>query len=170
MLCWSWKNIMRKLAYRNISWMVRMLVHWFIKTINVICRLIPFKVYHELRACSLIVINFQALSNKLFVRLTHVNIRLKQLINTSICYLFEKNVIVLIFPWTMTINQLKGYHTNCPYVTFIRITIKLQWLWWHIKRRSYVVIKLFLAPISINSKTEICQDYSSLSDEYICDF
>ena len=129
-----------------------------IQTIHIILGHIPSKVYNIFWRGSSVKINLETISNELFVIFTYFHSRLKKLINRSCHYFFIQNVIIFFLPWSVSINQFKSYHSNCPYITLVWISIKFQWLRRHVKWRPNIVIKFLATSLILDCKTKISQN------------
>lgn len=147
-------SIVKSLRNWNRSWIIMMKV--LIKSINVVSCQLPIKIYNIFRCRPSIIIYLKTLSDKLLVIFTNFYIWIKKLVNRTRHYLFVQNIIVFIFPRSLTINKLKCYHTNCPYITFVWITIELKGFWWHVEWRPNIIIELLWAFIRFDCESEVC--------------
>ena len=167
-VCWCRMCVLMTLRKRYCSGMSLMGI--LIQTIHIILSQIPSEVYNIFWRGSSVKINLKTISNELFVILTHFYSRLKKLINGCCHYLFIQNVIIFFLPWSVSINQFKSYHSNCPYITLVRISVKLQWLRRHVKRWSNIVIKFLATSFILNCKPKISQNRFPFAYKNVCKF
>lgn len=120
---WSRMSTLMTLRKRYCPGMSLMSI--VIQSIHIFLSQIPYKVYNIFRGGSSVKINLKTISNELLVILTYFYSRLKKLINRSRHYLFIQNVIVFFLPWSVSINQFKSYHSDCPNIALVRIPIEL---------------------------------------------
>lgn len=165
MLWWGRIYIVRHFRYRYSPWWVIVIL---IQTLNVIGSLGPLKVNDVLWSCPPVIVNFKALTYELFVVFTDFDVRVEQLINPHIGYLLEEHIIIFVLPRSLSVYKLEGNDPHCPYITFVRVPVILEWLRWHVERRTHVVVEFLATSVSIDGKPEICQHESAFPDEDVC--
>lgn len=78
-------------------------------TLYIILSQRPFVTDQKLRWGSPVKINLQARNDKIFIKVTYLNLLIKQFLNRCISYLLKQDRFYFFFPRQFTINHLKSY-------------------------------------------------------------
>jgi hypothetical protein len=89
------------------------------QTIDIIICLRPFIIDHILWTCSSIKVNLQTCPDEVFVVLAYIYVIFKKLVNLRTFDFVKKNIIIFIFPGSMSEDQFKSYDSNGPYITLV---------------------------------------------------